>query len=104
EAAGRAAVVVRGVGEVEPGLGLGPLELGDGRRVVGDRRRVRGAGGERPRLPRGAAAVLVELEERGRGQGGREERGGEEDDADMGGGNDGETWLTHDLSLVEAPP
>jgi len=67
EAAARALVAVGRVLEVEPGLELEALQLGDRRRVVEDRRRVGGAGGKRPGLADGAGAVLEEPEAGGGG-------------------------------------
>ena len=83
EVAGLIPVVVLGHAEVEARLELPAREARDTRQVVGQRRRVVGAAGERAHLSDTSAAVLEEAEagglrrvrrERERGEGQRNER------------------------------
>ena len=70
-----------------PAWSCEPGQAGDGGRVVGDGRGLRGAGGESPGLADGAATVLEEPEARGGGQArpGEEDEQAQQDDA----------WLAH---------
>src|SRR4029077_10859256 len=68
EVCGRAAVVYRGVVEVEARFDLQAGQLRDSRRVVGHGRGVDGAGGEGSGLADGTGAVLEQPEARGRGE------------------------------------
>src|SRR4029077_17068699 len=91
EVAGRAAVVDRGVVEVEARFDLQAGQLRDSRRVVGHGRGVDGAGGEGSGLADGTGAVLEQPEARGRGEA-RSGQGYEQTQQDDA------AWVSHALS------